>query len=540
MRPSHLLPLLLAACLPLLGPEPSEAAEAPALAVPETRPIQLDGIPLKAEWSEALVLPMGEPGTTLRLQQFRGTLMLALESDRLWAERTTLTLLLCPEGPQAGGRGPGCVRIDYEPYDHDRQHTLMYAYGKDGTPERRHGQAVVRHNLGSHGTQLELVVGLAALGLTKDERPTLRFCAQWARPGTGSRFFPEGLDFQGKPGVEPPDFASAAQWARLEGWGDPTGPGAFPQAEWEAWTTLDHDITIHGGRAHERIRLLTEEWKKEIKQDKELVPEVIGNLEWVAQHERLTPSDLLIQATLWRYLNQHERAAGLLDALVEGGGLVQNLALRERALLRASREDFDGEAQAWKRLAAATGGPYAARYEAAATLALERKAHWTEEQAARRADEADAELPRVRLETPHGTVEIVLHAKDAPEAVKHFLELVGSGFYDGTLFHRVKGDFMAQGGDPKSRDMGCDFAGAGSSPAEIELETNERHGFWRGSVAYARSDVKRMNGSQFFILTAPRPDLGEYTVFGHVVSGMPAVDRIEQCDPLRRAVALPR
>jgi cyclophilin family peptidyl-prolyl cis-trans isomerase len=531
-------PLALAALL-FLAPA-ATADEPPPVHVPETRPVQLDGAVPSAEWSDAVELPTSAAGTTLRLQQYRGTLMLAFASDRTWSERATLSLFFCPEGPHAGGAGPGCVRMDYEPFEHNREHLLLSVYGPDGGVRRVHDRAVVRHTLGPGSTRLEMAFGLDLLGLTKARRPTVRFCAQWSRPGSPSVMLPAGLDFRSPPGKAPADFASAARWVRLTGWGDPSGPGAFSRTDWTAWIEEARQITIHGSRAHERVREIAEEWKKTEKKDAEIVPEVIGNLEWVREREPLTDTDLLAMATVLRYLNRHERAAGLLEALVDRGGPSAGLALHQRALLNRSREAFEDEARDWDDLARLNPGPYAQRYRAAAEQARARLPAWKKEQAARRADEADATLPRVRLQTARGPVEIVLHAHDVPKAVKHFVGLVSSGFYDGTLFHRVMGDFMAQGGDPKSRDLGCEQAGTGSSPEEIDVEVNPRHGFWRGAVAYARSGVKLSNGSQFFILTSPRPGLGRYTVFGHVASGMAAVDRLEQCDALVKAVVVGR
>jgi cyclophilin family peptidyl-prolyl cis-trans isomerase len=67
----------------------------------------------------------------------------------------------------------------------------------------------------------------------------------------------------------------------------------------------------------------------------------------------------------------------------------------------------------------------------------------------------------------------------------------------------------------------------------VEVETNKTHGFWRGAVGFARG-LALTNGSQFFVLTAPRPEFTEepYTCFGRVVAGMEVVDRLEQCDAL--------
>ena len=96
----------------------------------------------------------------------------------------------------------------------------------------------------------------------------------------------------------------------------------------------------------------------------------------------------------------------------------------------------------------------------------------------------------------------------------------GRGFYDGTLFHRVIGDYVVQGGDPLSRDEGCEEAGPSDGPSTVTTEISERFGYWRGAVCFARG-MAQVNGCQFFILVSPRPALAEegYTVFGHVVAG---------------------
>ena len=75
---------------------------------------------------------------------------------------------------------------------------------------------------------------------------------------------------------------------------------------------------------------------------------------------------------------------------------------------------------------------------------------------------------------------------------------------------------------------------------EIPAETNAEHEFWRGALCYARQPHKKVNGSQFFILTSAKPGLGEYTIFGHVVEGMAAVDRLEKYDGLVRVVRSPK
>ena len=522
--------------LALLGWPGLLHAEAPKHVVPEARPIQLDGEPAKAEWSDALDLEL-LPGTSVRMQQYRGTLMLALQSDRTWPEGSVLTLFFCPDGPRAGGRGPGCFRIDYEPFRHNRSHVIAYRHGEGGAVDRIDGQVVARQTIGPRGARVELAFPLRVLGLTKERRFPVRFCAQWARHGATAPTYPANLDFRSAPGKPPVDFASAARWALLEGFGDAEGPGAFPAATWKTWVEHDDEMSRKGRGAHARIALLREEWKKEEKRDEAMLEEVVGAFHWIREHEPLTVDDVLAMATLWRYLGRHDEAAGALGTIIDTSHDRAQVmrALHERAQVHRGAQRYDAEIADWQRLAQLAGA-HGAVYTREAERAAEQKARWEKERAARAAIEADPANPRVRLETSRGVVEVVLHAKGAPEAVKHFLGLVDARFYDGTLFHRVKGAFMAQGGDPKSRELGCEFAGAGSSPTEIDMEIDDAHDFFRGALCFARPPHKEQNGSQFFVMTSPKPGLGQYTIFGHVVSGMPAVDRLEMCDPLVRAV----
>ena len=151
----------------------------------------------------------------------------------------------------------------------------------------------------------------------------------------------------------------------------------------------------------------------------------------------------------------------------------------------------------------------------------------------------------VACRTTRGEVVLRLFANDVPASVAHFVALVrrrepdGRGFYDGTRFHRVVGDFLVQGGDPVTRGGSCEDAGQGAGPAGIPVEANPRHGFWRGAVGFARGGALE-NGSQFFVLVSARPELGEqdFTCFGHVASGMEVVDRLETCDELLEARVL--
>ena len=137
----------------------------------------------------------------------------------------------------------------------------------------------------------------------------------------------------------------------------------------------------------------------------------------------------------------------------------------------------------------------------------------------------------VVLETSVGDIVIKLAEADAPKTCANFRKLVASKFYDGTYFHRVIPGFMIQGGDPNSKNPDPSDDGIGGPGYTVPAEIKLKH--LRGSVATARqgdqvNPKKESSGSQFFIDLAPQPslDAGGYTVFGEVISGMDAVDKI--------------
>jgi len=100
--------------------------------------------------------------------------------------------------------------------------------------------------------------------------------------------------------------------------------------------------------------------------------------------------------------------------------------------------------------------------------------------------------PSVALETSHGRILLELYPDKAPKTVENFLQYVRSGFFDGTIFHRVIPDFMIQGGCPRGD-------GTGGPGYEFEDEENE-HRVERGALAMANRGPDT-NGSQFFIVT---------------------------------------
>ena len=132
-----------------------------------------------------------------------------------------------------------------------------------------------------------------------------------------------------------------------------------------------------------------------------------------------------------------------------------------------------------------------------------------------------------------GEVVIDLLPDLAPQHVARITELAREGAYDGVVFHRVIQGFMAQTGDVEfgKHDGDVTRAGSGGSdlpdlPAEFSNVAYER-----GIVGMARAMDPNSANSQFFIMFAPSPNLnGQYTVVGHVVSGMDVVDAITKGD----------
>jgi len=141
------------------------------------------------------------------------------------------------------------------------------------------------------------------------------------------------------------------------------------------------------------------------------------------------------------------------------------------------------------------------------------------------------EGPRVRLETTKGNITLALEAEKAPKSAENFLGYVRSGFYDGTVFHRVIDGFMIQGGGFTE-----DFDRK-RTEAPIPNEANNGLKNLRGTVSMARTSDPHSASSQFFINVADNQALDHkgttnrgwgYAVFGRVVEGMDVVDQIRK------------
>jgi peptidyl-prolyl cis-trans isomerase A (cyclophilin A) len=140
--------------------------------------------------------------------------------------------------------------------------------------------------------------------------------------------------------------------------------------------------------------------------------------------------------------------------------------------------------------------------------------------------------PRVTIETNKGNIVVELNAETTPITVRNFLSYVESGFYSGTIFHRVISGFMIQGGG-----FTADLQKK-PTRAPIALEAGKGLSNERGTIAMARTSVRDSATSQFFINHRDNAQLdrmgGGYAVFGHVVSGMEVVDAIAAIPTARR------
>ncbi len=138
----------------------------------------------------------------------------------------------------------------------------------------------------------------------------------------------------------------------------------------------------------------------------------------------------------------------------------------------------------------------------------------------------DTEVVDAVIETKFGNIKLKLFPDVAPGHVKNFLKLAESGFYDGTIFHRVIPNFMIQGGDPNSKSTDRSSHGIGGPGYSIDAEFNDKPHV-RGALSMARSQDPDSAGSQFFIVVKKSTFLDkQYTVFGEVVSGVDVADKI--------------
>jgi peptidyl-prolyl cis-trans isomerase B (cyclophilin B) len=147
--------------------------------------------------------------------------------------------------------------------------------------------------------------------------------------------------------------------------------------------------------------------------------------------------------------------------------------------------------------------------------------------------------PAVVLETSHGRILLELYPEKAPKTVENFLQYVRSGFFDGTIFHRVIPDFMIQGGGftPDMRQKPT------RTPIQNEADNGVANA--RGTIAMARTNDPHSATAQFFINlkdngflnhSGKNPQGWGYTAFGKVTEGMDVVDKIARVPTARKGM----
>jgi len=145
----------------------------------------------------------------------------------------------------------------------------------------------------------------------------------------------------------------------------------------------------------------------------------------------------------------------------------------------------------------------------------------------------------VLVSTSMGDIKIALYEKEAPETVKNFLSYVNDKFYDGTIFHRVIGGFMIQGGGftPEMQQKST------KGPVKNEAANGLKNEV--GTIAMARTQDPHSATAQFFI-NAKNNDFLDYQndsvqgagycVFGKVIEGIDVVQKIERVQTGRKGM----
>ena len=257
---------------------------------------------------------------------------------------------------------------------------------------------------------------------------------------------------------------------------------------------------------------------------------------------RLAGSIALNQLKANRFAEAHRSALAAIDQ-PSADRYVWNAFIR----VGFSNNQFDEVAKRLDRAFPAGLPSWATRHRKSAD---ELQALWQREEKLRLAEAKADDLPRVKLVIEHrrfakdaagksltttenlGREEVVLELfeNEAPNAVANFLDLVGRKFYDGTSFHHAIPADMAAGGDPntKNDDPADDGKGGPGYVLPNEFTSPQARSHFRGSISmFLDKDEKRTTGSQFYLSLAPDPEMnGRCTVFGRVIQGQEAIDRI--------------
>jgi peptidyl-prolyl cis-trans isomerase A (cyclophilin A) len=148
--------------------------------------------------------------------------------------------------------------------------------------------------------------------------------------------------------------------------------------------------------------------------------------------------------------------------------------------------------------------------------------------------------PVIVVETSKGTFAFETFPDDAPRTVKHVIDLVRKGFYDGQRIHRAVPAFVIQWGDPQSRDESKEAvwgkgaaASSGMPVGAAEIPKKRTH--MKGAVGIAHPGNPAQADSQIYVMLERRDDLnGRYGIFGRVIAGVDVPDRMRKGDLIQR------
>ncbi|MGE5192795.1 MAG: peptidylprolyl isomerase [Deltaproteobacteria bacterium] len=240
--------------------------------------------------------------------------------------------------------------------------------------------------------------------------------------------------------------------------------------------------------------------------------------------------------------NRYADVMALADPLTEGRDASPRLMVID-SMAHFNSNDFEKAKELSKRAAKADPAT-AAGSEDFSKRCDEQAELWKTEQEIR-AKEAKADnLPRVLFKTNKGDIVLELFENEAPNTVANFISLVASKKYDGTKFHRVIPDFMAQGGDPNTLDddPGNDGQGGPGYTIACECYSEKARKHFQGSLSMAHAG-KDTGGSQFFLTHRPTDHLnadpkrgeGGHTVFGRIIEGLDVALALRKDDVIESA-----
>ena len=153
---------------------------------------------------------------------------------------------------------------------------------------------------------------------------------------------------------------------------------------------------------------------------------------------------------------------------------------------------------------------------------------------------AQRSAPLIVVETTRGTFAFDTYPREAPLSVAHIVQLARSGFYDGQRVHRVVPGFVAQFGDPQTRDLdkqpvwGRGVEASSGSPIGVAEVTLKRKNVAL-AVGLAHAGEPAQADSQLYIMLEARPELdGQYAVIGQVVEGEDVPARLQVGDEIKR------